>query len=312
MRKVKFGKKYDQEHLYLDSKYKAEFEIYSADDLEDMEIPDSQISERYIANKKFEADRVNNVFITAKCNDGQMHTIPFNVLKDVPFGYRQVGYVKTDDGLYITLCLPMIPLIILLFGAGVGLLLAVLVLLLNPCGNTDPDETRPPLIIDGGQHDPNAPTEGPAPEQEYTTIPGYSKVTATQGQVLQLLNPEENTVYFVYTITLEKSSEIVQSFDSADKAQSYVNDNPASAGEKSITEYAVVQNENGTFDVVKIVSDVLHTTNAISPGKAVDWTVTDSLSTPGEYDVKFRISTYDIETEEPCYGATVDVDIVVK
>ncbi len=130
--------------------------------------------------------------------------------------------------------------------------------------------------------------------------------------MLQLLNPAENTVYFVYTITMEKSSEIVKSFDSADKAQDYVNDNPASAGEKSITEYVVVQNENGTFDVVKIVSDVLYSTNAIEPGKAVDWPVTDSLPNPGEYEVKFRISTYDIETQEPCYGATVEVDVVVK
>ena len=59
------------------------------------------------------------------------------------------------------------------------------------------------FLEEGETWDGNMPEVGETSEQtaEFTEIPGYAKVTITEEkQELELINPEGNTVYFVYTI----------------------------------------------------------------------------------------------------------------
>lgn len=56
---------------------------------------------------------------------------------------------------------------------------------------------------------------------------------------------------------------------------------------------------------------MIYFTNGIAPGKAVDWNVCNSLG-HGTHDVQIRITTYDVKTNTPCYGAVQDTKITVS
>lgn len=167
--------------------------------------------------------------------------------------------------------------------------------------------------------------------QESTSIPGYAQVSADKDRpYLSLYNPPENTVNFVYTIT--KPIDTVQEdiFTTAEQAQNYINSHAVtyenyynaetngyqlkdSNGNVTdiLTEYKSIANTDGTYTVIKVTSKIIYFTNGITPGKAVEWNVYDSLG-QGTHEVQIRISTYDVETNTPCYGAVQDTKITVS
>ena len=78
-----------------------------------------------------------------------------------------------------------------------------------------------------------------------------------------------------------------------------------------MTEYKSIANTDGTYAVIKIKSKIIYFTNGIAPNKSIDWNVYDFLG-QGTHEVQIRISTYDVETNTPCYGAVQDTKITVS
>lgn len=185
-----------------------------------------------------------------------------------------------------------------------------------------------PLII-GDKDIIDEPDES---QQEQTTIPGFSKITVTENTPnVQLYNCEGNTVYFVYTITQPLNNEVVGTYEELEKAWEYINNEKQSYenyydeannkyllknsnGEYTdvLTEYKL-EESGSKYNVVKYESRVLFFTDAISPGKcsAKDWNAYESLDS-GEYDIQFRISTFDIDTHVSCPSPTVNVKVTVE
>lgn len=167
--------------------------------------------------------------------------------------------------------------------------------------------------------------------EENTLIPGYAQVAVNKDKpYLQLYNYPENTVNFVYTITKPMDTVQEDTFTTAEQAQNYINShaikyenyyNPKtneyqlkdSNGNVTdiLTEYKAIANTDGTYTVTKVVSKIIYFTTGIAPGKAVEWNVYDSLG-QGTHKVKIRISTYDVETNDPCYGAVLNTTITVS
>lgn len=167
--------------------------------------------------------------------------------------------------------------------------------------------------------------------QESTSIPGYAQVSAGKDRpYLSLYNPPENTVNFVYTITKPLDTVQEDIFTTAEQAQNYINNHAVtyenyynsetneyqlkdSNGNVTdiLTEYKSIANTDGTYAVIKIKSKIIYFTNGIAPDKSIDWNVYDFLG-QGTHEVQIRISTYDVETNTPCYGAVQDTKITVS
>ena len=97
---------------------------------------------------------------------------------------------------------------------------------------------------------------------ESIEIPGYSNLyVSSESPEILLINPDENTVYFVYTISKD--------------------------------------------------NEVIYETKAIAPNKTISVNFKELLPV-GEHDLTFQISTYDIETQAPCNGATQKVSMTIQ
>lgn len=237
-------------------------------------------------------------------------------------------YIPIDEYTFIRVekggILPIILILLLL-----GLLIGGLFVYTN--NKPVEDEPNNPLTMDDSQK------EGQGEEirtsdsefyQESTVVPGYAEIEATQeAALIPLSNPEENTVNFVYTILNEKSSTVDKTFDDADAAYAYVNENtvtyenykdgntyamktPDGSITSEFVEYKTEEN-NGKIDVIKKVYDVVYFSEGIAPGNHIDWNCYQYLG-KGDFNVQFRISTYDVETSSQCYGAVQSVHIVIK
>ncbi len=172
-------------------------------------------------------------------------------------------------------------------------------------------------------------------EQPMTTFPGYSTVVAKSGaSVLQLKNPKENTVYFVYTITETLQEKVVKTYDTSEDAAVYVQDHQKSyenAYDKKtgkyyfitddnkktdeMTEY-IIQESGSQYVVKERTSSLVFYTGSIRPNKAKDWDIKKSLDI-GEHDVLFRIRTYDMDknaSEDSGFmtGNTTKVKVIVQ
>lgn len=241
------------------------------------------------------------------------------------------GYICVGENMFVCIEQPIFLVIILWFGLFLGLLGLFFALfrflpenIIKPPALDKEDETD----WDGN---PFTSGENSVANQEVTVIPGYADIIAKSGQsAVPLYNPDENTVYMVYTITEKVNTEIVGHYSDIAEAQGVVNENKVeyenvlesgvykvkdkATGETSTTylEYKVISSASGGYDVEKSESNVLYFTKAIAPGNKAseDWDIKQSLGT-GEHEVQFRISTYDIDTESMCYGAVVDVNIKV-
>ena len=78
-----------------------------------------------------------------------------------------------------------------------------------------------------------------------------------------------------------------------------------------ITEYKGEAVSDNEYKVYENTYRVVYFTKGIAPGKSVEWDIYKSLG-PGVFDVQFRISTFDVETNAVCYGAIETVHIEVK
>lgn len=161
------------------------------------------------------------------------------------------------------------------------------------------------------------------------TLPGFHKFTATSTQhSVQLWNPEENDVYFQYSIYEILGEEKVGTFDSREKAMDWIYDNKvnyiqsnedgfrmynADTGEEisSVKNYDLNKISEEEFEVVAEEWKLIYLTNMIEPGKQVLWNAYETLGT-GEFKLKFSITPFDIEDGTVCDGARYPVTGIIK
>ena len=239
---------------YKDKKKKYVFYYYSEEQFEDLK-EDAVIVGN--VNLKKEAKENEDRFRIVKDEEN----FDFKLLepkKKAAFGYIKVGeneYVRILKGKGI---LPILLLLLMIGGIGTGIWIA------SDGGKVNPITSENLTIADGSDWDGKMPSNGQETQasSEMTEIPGYADLYVTKEKPkLQLINPTNNTVYFVYTI---------------------------SVGGKEI-----------------------YKSDAIAPGKVIEWNAAENLS-KGEHQATFQISTYDVETQTGCNGATQDVKITVK
>ena len=195
-----------------------------------------------------------------------------------------------------------------------------------------PIERNPEIELeDDGDWDGEMPrTEDSQEYQESTIIPGFAEIKVSgQATLVPLMNPEDNTVNFVYLILEEMSSNIVKTVNSADEAFDFINNNNVnyqnyqdnagrymlqdpSTGKTFdiIKEYSYNQTDDA-FEIIEKEFKVVYFSKGIAPGKKTDWNVVENLSA-GIHNCEFRISTYDVETSAQCYGAVQPVKIIVN
>ena len=246
-------------------------------------------------------------------------------------GYFYVGddkFIRIQGNLFF-----LIPLF-----SGLAALLAILIIIfcIRGCGNDEISVGGEPgndlEFEDVNKWDGTQQQNGDntTAAQESTIIPGFAKITATEGaSTIQLYNPTENTVYFVYTITELETKDEIGTYATVDEAQkeataqspTYTNYYDEATGKYMLedgdgnkTDKMVeckVSEKDGKYVVTKSVSRVIYFTKAIAPDNSVDWDIKESLE-PGTYNLQFRISPYDVETQSLCYGAISDVLVIVK
>jgi len=141
------------------------------------------------------------------------------------------------------------------------IIIILLLLLLKQCGSC-PEQPNSGNLIgleEGGEWNGQLPQNGERPmagDQAGIAIPGYSQV---YGPEVQLINPANNDVYFVYKIY---------------------------SGETLVYETKLIKpNHVAVFDAASVLGS-------------------------GRHQVQFKIETYDIETNQPCNGATMNVEII--
>lgn len=180
---------------------------------------------------------------------------PMKPHENVKPWYRITGYAKLDDGnednTFVVLVSPLYLILLLLL-----LLLCGVLAFLPKGGTTEPE--KPGLTFEE-EHK----IEEPEPGEAYTEtidIPGYGKMDLTEKKKeAQLINPEGNTVYFVYTLS-ENGTEVHKT-DAILPGNSVMVDlwSKLDAGEHDIT-FAVETYDteteescNGTAQTVKVV-----------------------------------------------------------
>lgn len=237
------------------------------------------------------------------------------------------GYIPVGEDRFVRIESWLLLWIFLIGILIVGLLFGIHAIPSKPDNPNSPIDMEDGNDWDGKQDTGNNSTQS----QESTKIPGYSNITATkESGIVKLYNLPENTVNFVYTITEQESSEEVKTFDTVEDAQEYINSNNKTytnyydeASKKyelkdesgnvtdELIEYKATKKDDGTYTVNKVVSKVIYFTKGIAPNKYVEWDVSKFFDT-GVHNVQFRISTYDVDTNIACYGATVNVTITIK
>ncbi len=238
---------------------------------------------------------------------------------------RTVGYLPLSEMEFIQIESGL-PFLILLIPITLAIVAAVW-LNFNPSG-IPPIEEDDMEDWDGNSHMNG---ENSDASTESTTIPGFANITVNKSSPsVQLYNPPENTVRFVYTITEQTSKKVLKTFDTSADAMSYVSEHEpkykndySSEGRYQLidlktnkaidtyVEYTVKESVNHKFTVTKTKSKVIYFTKEIKPGKAVNWNATEQLE-PGTHDLEFRISAYDVDTDMQCYGVVLDVKAVIE
>lgn len=170
-----------------------------------------------------------------------------------------LGYVLVSDNTYIAITKNNILLPIVV----VGLIIIGSLVYVNQRNNIV-EISNNLEFEEGSDWDGNMPSNGEQSKanSESIEIPGYAELyVSSENPEIQLINPENNTVYFIYTIK-----------------------------------------EN---------NKIIYETKAIEPNKMISLNLKEILEV-GEHNLSFVISTYDIETQAPCNGATQDVKVTVK
>ena len=185
------------------------------------------------------------------------------------------------------------------------------------------------ITVDVGEKDWNGekPIMSIKEATESIIIPGFHKFSADSFRSdVPLYNPSENTVYLKYTIYNILDSKTDKEFNTYEEANKYVKeqkkeytfnldtlkyyDSTTDTYLDSIDNYEI-KSQDDRFTVLKENVSIVHCTEAISPGKQVLWDAYKSLG-PGEYNLRFHIETYDIETGSACNGARPSVKAIIK
>lgn len=215
--------------------------------------------------------QTNNKNVDAVVIDSNDCTYRFELIdkpedgKDLAMSKGPVlGYIKVDENTYIEVKKSLFILIPIFFGI---LILGICLFTFLPSGDTPTD--NPLHIAEGQDWDGNLPSNGdpdakPA-SAESITIPGYADLyVSSEKPSVQLINPDGNTVYMVYSISY--NDEVI-----------YETDGAIPAGQM-------------------VEADLYNVFNGAA----------------GTYDLTFKISTYDANTNAPCNGATQPVTLNIK
>lgn len=193
-------------------------------------------------------------------------TFNFEVENDISTS-GVMGYVLVFDNTYIAVKKNS-PILFALIGVAAICLIGagIMFVMSGKTGEVSPEIAPAELDIANGQDwDGNLPQNGEqsVANSESIEIPGYAEMHLDgEHKEISLINPENNTVYFVYTI----------------------------------------KDEAGT---------VIYESQAIEPNKMISVNLYDLLEI-GEHKLFFAISTYDIDTQAPCNGATQEVLVFTK
>lgn len=142
-------------------------------------------------------------------------TFNFEVEKDTSTS-GVMGYILVLDGTYIAVKKRPSLMPILIVAAAVCLTGAVTIFALNGrTGEASPDSASTVLDIANGQEwDGNLPQNGEqsTANSESIEVPGYAEMhLSAEQKEIQLINPESNTVYFVYTIKDDTGNVVYES-----------------------------------------------------------------------------------------------------
>lgn len=228
------------------------------------------------------------------------------------------GYIAVDTDKFIRVerCI-LIP--ILLF-----IIFIVLLLSIN-FGNKPKNIKIDDSAIDWNGENPN--TKGTI-DQENIEIPGFYKFVATEKNTsVPLYNPTSNTVYFTYSIFEITDSSVAATFNSETEAQEYIRNNEIEYTEQdnniidnntgnileTVPYFKIMQsnNQNNQYEVVKEELKLLSCTDMIKPGKQVLWNPYNYIQ-KGEYNLRFKIRTFDIESGLECYGGMLTVEGILE
>lgn len=206
---------------------------------------------------KLEETRKQNVDIV------EINSFQFEIKKDYKES-KLLGYISIGGNNFIAVeknSNTLIPIIIFII---LGIFIVIGVTSFKPNSNSNKIE-KPTLEFEEGEDwDGDMPSNGQQSEgsSESIEIPGYSNLyVSSESPEILLINPDKNTVYFVYTISKD--------------------------------------------------NEVIYETKAIAPNKTISVNFKELLPV-GEHDLTFQISTYDIETQAPCNGATQKVSMTIQ
>lgn len=310
--KVKTKKKKNLEVEYLPAK---EFAIYKK------EAEDAGEKVSVVRNTRFkkikDQDSCKDEFI-------EINGIRY-ALKDEK-NKSAVGYVHVGDNRFVRYERSRLPLLLSLM-----IVALLLVLLLFQHSDKIP---KPEIRTTGTEYKDE--TASSTQNQIDTIIPGYAKIKANKAaNIIKLRNPDENTVNFVYTITTKPKERKVKKFATTEKAQEYINENQQEYTNNydkkndtyvmedsdgnivdEIVNYTVTKDpaSENNYIVQQTSAKILFVTGKIAPGYCVDWNAYDTLKSEGKgtHYVQFLISSYDVNTDEPCTGSTQTVDITLN
>lgn len=234
---------------------KLEFDYIQSNDFEKIDSP-SVIGEIKLSTIS-ENEDLDRVIIES--ND---KTFTFELMNKKSNENNILGYIKVEENTYVAILKQSIIVPIILIVIFLGIIIGLLYNVFKPTSTT---EDTPNLEFEQGDDwDGNMPSNGEQSEvnTESIEIPGYAELyISSENPEIQLINPEGNTVYFIYTI---KENDVV-----------------------------------------------IYETKAIEPNKMISLNLQELLEV-GEHNLSFVISTYDVETQAACNGATQDVKVTVR
>ena len=133
--------------------------------------------------------------------------------KNKRFLRRNVGYVRVGEGEYVALTKSWFIIFLILIGVAILSFITTLTVVSGKINNyTEKPQTDNNITLEfekDNDWDGTLPQNGQelTPDIEYTTFPGYANLYFSKdSNKLQLINPDENTVYLVYDIKLDGTS----------------------------------------------------------------------------------------------------------
>lgn len=264
----------------------------------------------------------NTIMREAKDTDDSSYYVEINEKQyefESPKVSRTIGYLPVGNGDFVCVKKDCMGVVVLLLLAAIACILLCVALMHKPEQNG--------LDMENGSAYKQE-QSGSTESQDYTNIPGFSDITASKDNALiQLGNPEENTVNFIYVISEVESENVVSTYESQQEASDYclenntkydstkTNDDGQLIDEDStpitvLKKYSVIDNGDGTWGVNELQLKVIYVTKGVAPGTAVDRDL--AVLGTGEHDVRIEIDTFDVDTNEACFGASQIVHVSIE